>query len=290
MKWLEARVQTSGEAAEAVAEVLSRFLPHGVVVEAGPEGIGSGPVAVYGYLPADDRLPQLRRQVEEAIWHLAQIVPLPEPTFRPVADLDWAEVWKKHFHVLHVGQRIVIRPSWLSYTPRPGEVLIELDPGMAFGTGLHPTTRLCLVALETLVRPGMRLLDLGSGSGILAIAGAKLGARSVLAIDNDPQAVTVARRNVRRNGVAERVRVREGSLAQVEGSFDLILVNILARVIVRLVEEGLGGRLAPGGVLVLAGILVEQEGQVVGSLARAGLTVVERRQMEDWVELEAIAR
>ncbi len=288
MEWLEVSVQTGSEAAEAVAEVLARFAPRGVAIKAGPEGIGFGPVTVCAYLPAGVNLPQTRRKVEEALWHLGQLLPIPDPIFRPVAETDWAEAWKEHLRVLHIGQRVVVRPSWLSYLPQEGELVIELDPGMAFGTGLHPTTQMCLMALEEHVRPGTRLLDLGTGSGILAIAGAKLGAASVLALDDDPQAVAVARQNVRRNDVADRVRVVEGSLAQADGSFDLVLVNILAKVIVEMAGQGLGERLSPGGLLAAAGLVADQEEEVQAALRQAGLVVSGRRQMDDWVGLEVV--
>ena len=286
MKWLEVGLRVDSEAAEAVAEVLARFAPRGVVIEAGPEGIGHGPVAVRAYLPADERIVRTQRQVEEALWHLGQILPLPEPAFRPVAETDWAEAWKKHLQVLHIGRRVVVRPSWLSYAPRKHEAVIELDPGMAFGTGLHPTTQMCLASLEERLKRGARLLDLGTGSGILAIAGAKLGAGSVLALDSDPEAVRVARENVRRNRVADRVRVAEGSLGEASGCFDLIVVNILAKVIVQMAHEGLAERLAPAGVLVVAGLISGQEQDVEAALREGGVDVVARRQMEDWVALE----
>jgi ribosomal protein L11 methyltransferase len=287
MKWLEVSVQVSGEAAESVAEVLARFVPRGVAIEAGPEGLGGGPVTVRAYLPAGAQLPHTRRKVEEALWHLGQILPIPEPAFTPVDESDWAEAWKKHMRVLHIGQRVVIRPSWLEHSPAPDEVVVELDPGMAFGTGLHPTTQMCLMALEERARSGMRVLDLGTGSGVLAIAVAKMRAGTVLALDKDPEAVAAARQNARRNGVAGRVQVLEGSLAQAEGTFDLVLVNILAKVIVEMASQGLCERLAPDGVLVVAGLVADQEDEVSGALQRAGLVVVGRRQIDDWVSLEA---
>lgn len=288
MDWLEVSVETTGEGAEAVAEVLSRFAPRGVALETGPEGFGAGVVAVRAYIPADDQLPQTRRRVEEALWHLGQILPIPPPSFRIVAETDWAEAWKQHLTVLHVGRRLVIRPSWLPYTPAEGEVVVELDPGMAFGTGTHPTTQMCLLALEDWMRPGARVLDLGTGSGILAIVAAKLGAGRVLALDTDPQAVGVARENVYRNRVADRVRVARGSLAQAVGRFDVVVVNILARVLIEMAEQGLARRLAREGRLIVAGLLAGQEEEVRDAFQRAGLAVVGRRQVEDWVALEAV--
>lgn len=287
MDWLEVSLETTGEGAEAVAEVLSRFAPRGVALEAGPEGFGTGLVVVRAYLPADDPLSRTRRRVEEALWHLGQILPLPLPSFRIVAETDWAEAWKQNLTVLHVGRRLVIRPSWLPYVPAAEEVVVELDPGMAFGTGTHPTTQMCLLALEDTGHPGARVLDLGTGSGILAIAAAKLGAGRVLALDTDPQAVTVARENVHRNGVADRVRVARGSLAQAIGRFDVVVVNILAGVLIEMANHGLARRLAPEGRLVAAGLLLGQEEEVQNAFQRNGLVMVGRRQIEDWVALEA---
>lgn len=286
-RWLEVSVRASNEAAEAVAEVLTRFALNGVCLETADDDISANPVTVRGYVPADRELARRRRQVEEALWHLSQILPIPEPTFRTVREADWAEEWKKHLKVLRIGQRIVIRPSWLPHRAAPGDVVIELDPGMAFGTGLHPTTQMCLLALEEHIQPRTRVLDLGTGSGILAIAAAKLGAASVLALDTDSQAVAVARQNVRRNGVARRTHVSPGSLAQAEGTFDLVLVNILARVIVDMARQDLADRLADGGLLVAAGLTEEQEPEVAAALHQARLCIVARRQMEDWVALEA---
>lgn len=283
MEWLEVSVTVENEAAEAVAEVLSRYAYRGVVIEAGPEGWDAGPVVVRAYLPADDQLQANKHRVEVALWHLGQIRPVSVPTFRPVAEADWAEAWKERLNVMHIGRHIVIRPSWLEYAPAPGDVLIQLDPGMAFGTGLHPTTQMCLVALERLIRPGAEVLDLGTGSGILAIAAAKLGAGRVLAVDNDPVAVKTAQGNVVTNGVQGIVNLVRGSLTEVSGSYDLVVVNILARVIVEMVQEGLAARVCPGGVLIAAGILADQEPEVIAALEQEGLVLTERQWRDDWV-------
>jgi ribosomal protein L11 methyltransferase len=281
MEWLEVSVNVDNEAAEAVAEVFSRYAYHGVVIEANPDR--TDPVVVRAYLATDDQLRAKKRHVEEALWHLGQIWPIPEPTFRPVAEADWAEAWKAQLSVLHIGQRIVIRPSWLDYTPTLNDIVIDLDPGMAFGTGLHPTTQLCLEALEGLARPRAKVLDLGTGSGILAIAAAKLGAQSVTAVDNDPVAVKTARENVIANGVQGIVNVARGSLGDIAGRYDLVVVNILAKVIVEMLQEGLGARMGSGGKLVAAGIIIDQEAHVTEALGQGGLALYERRQRGDWV-------
>jgi ribosomal protein L11 methyltransferase len=287
MEWLEVSVAVENEAAEVVAEVLARYAYRGVAIEAGPEGWDAGPVVVRAYLPADDQLRANRRGIEEALWHLGQIRPIPAPTFRPVAEVDWAEAWKERLSVLRIGRHIVVRPSWREYVPAAGDVVIQLDPGMAFGTGLHPTTQMCLVALEELSRPGATVLDLGTGSGILAIAAAKLGAGRVLAVDNDPVAVKTARDNVVANGVRGTVDVVCGTLTDVSGSYGLVAVNILASVIVEMAREGLVTRVQPGGRLIAAGIIAGQEPEVIAALEQEGLVLVQRQQREDWVGLVA---
>jgi ribosomal protein L11 methyltransferase len=287
MEWLEVSVTSDNEGAEAVAEVLSRYAYRGVVIEAGPDGWNAGPVIVRAYLPTDDRLRANKRRIEEALYHLDRIRPVSVPSFRPVAEEDWVEAWKERLNVLRIGRRIVVRPSWRDYAPEPGEIVIRLDPGMAFGTGLHPTTQMCLAALEELIRPEAAVLDLGTGSGILAIAAAKLGAGRVLAVDQDPLAVKTARGNLVTNGVQEIVSVMEGSLEGVSESYDLVVVNILAKVIVEMMQEGLAARLRSGGRLIATGIIADQESDVVAALEQGGLTAIERQQREDWVCLVA---
>ena len=287
MSWLEASVQADGEAVEAVSEVFNRWGYGGAVLttEYDNDSSCSVVVTVKTYLPLNEEGRKTKQRIEEALWHLSQIYPLPPPQFRELAEEDWANTWKKHYHVLRVGQRIVIRPPWQEYKPEPDEIVVVLDPGMAFGTGLHPTTRMCLQALEEHLKPGARVLDLGTGSGILAIAAAKLGASSVLALDNDPVAVRTAQANVKSNEVQSIVNVEFGSLNKATGKFDLVLVNILARVIIELVNQGLVDRIEPSGLMILAGFIEEQEAEVAAALREHGVAIVERRQEKDWVAL-----
>lgn len=287
-EWLEISVCVDGEAAEAVSELFNGYGRGGAVVEhrvAG--GLGAhddvDEMRVKTYIPAEDGV--LKQRIEEALWHLGQLYPIPDPEFTVLGEADWAEAWKAHYGVLHVGQRTAIVPAWQSYDPAPGEVIIVLDPGMAFGTGTHPTTRLCLAALEELILPGMRVLDLGTGSGILSIAAAKHGAASVHAVDIDPIAVASARENVSANGVDGVICVENGSLEQAQATYDLVLVNILYSVILDLLDRGLADVLRPNGIVVASGVIDDQEVDIVDALAAHGIEVAERRRERDWVAL-----
>ena len=294
MDWLEVSVQVDGEAAEAVSEVLNRYGRGGVVIE---HLLTDGPGAhdrtdelrVKAYLAADDAA--LKRKVEEALWHLGQLYPIPEPVFHRLAEADWAEAWKQHYAVLHVGRRTVIVPRWLEYAPQAGEVVVTLDPGMAFGTGTHPTTRLCLDALERYVdRCGpdagpTTVLDMGTGSGVLSISAAKQGLAPVLALDIDELAVAAARENVRENGVREQVAVGLGSQEAARGPYDLVLVNILAEVICALFDAGLADQVRPGGTVIASGIIDEREPDVRAAFEKSGLSVIDRLVERDWVAL-----
>lgn len=286
MEWLEVNVAVENEVAEAVAEAFSRYAHRGVVIEAGPDGWNAGPVVVKAYLSTDDQLWVKKRDIREALWHLSQIQPIPEPSFRLIAEEDWTEAWKRQLDVLRIGRHVVVCPSWLDHASDPEDIVVQLDPGMAFGTGLHPTTQMCLIALEELIQPGMDVLDMGTGSGILAIAAAKLGA-SVMAVDNDPQAVKVARSNVIENGMRESVAVKRGSLPQASGGYDLVVINILAKVIVDMVQEGLSERMRPEGVVITAGVTDDQAPDVITAFERGGFTLIGRRQRGDWVSLLA---
>jgi ribosomal protein L11 methyltransferase len=208
-----------------------------------------------------------------------------------VHEQDWADAWKEHFHVERVGRRLVIRPSWRPFVPEPGDVVIDLDPGMAFGTGQHPTTRACLELLEEHIRPGDAVLDVGTGSGILAVAAVKLGAARCLALDVDPQAVRVARDNAARNGVAERVQVVEGTLPTALASrhaFDLAVANITAAAVAAL-APALATALRPGGTLIGSGIVADRLDAVLAALAAAGCSVTDVRAIGDWRTVAARA-
>lgn len=296
-EWLEIAITVDGEAAEAVSEVFNRYNgEHGgaVTTLTGFHELDAPQmptVTVSTVLPCDGSEDALRQKIEEALWHLSNISPLPKPQIQRLAEVDWANAWKARFHAFRVTPRIQVAPSWEPMEPESGEIVITLDPGMAFGTGLHPSTRLCLRALEAHLRPGDHVLDLGTGSGILSIAAAKLGAASVLALDVDPVAVTSAQENAQRNDVNRVVIVGLGSLAEAqarrEDGFDLVLVNILAEVIIRLLDKGLAGIARPGGLFAFSGILSSREADLLEMMRGEGLIPVERQQEDDWVALVA---
>lgn len=301
MDWVEVSVEVDGEAAEAVADLFSRYGHQGVAIEqAGfplevwPDEIPPADrLIVRAYFPNDERAEDARHKLREAIYYLGRLYPMPEPQFRFVREEDWATAWKAHYHPLRLGRRLYIRPAWTDAPDlRPDDVVLVMDPGMAFGTGTHPTTQLCLIALEDALadRPALDVLDLGAGSGILGIAALKLGARHVLALDTDPIAVSATLENAARNGVAERLTAQVGSLETLQTTarhFDLALVNILAKVIIALCEQGLGRVLRPGGVGLFSGIIEEQADEVEAALRRTGLEPTGHRTQGDWVVIEA---
>ena len=284
--WIEISVQVDGEGAEAIGEALRRYVHQGVAMEPTPDGH----VTVRAYFPADSQVEATRRRIEEALYFLGRLHPIPEPTFRTVHEEDWAEAWKAHFEPITVGERLLIKPSWIEMMPPPGRIVIDLDPGMAFGTGLHPSTQLCLRACEWAIGRDYKALDLGTGSGILAIAAAKLGARRVIARDIDEVAVKVAQENVERNGVQDRVIVQLGSLEGLTTSarhFDVVLVNILANTIIDLLGQGLRFALWPGGRLIAAGIIEEQAADVMAAMEKEKLHIQGQETMGEWVMIVA---
>jgi ribosomal protein L11 methyltransferase len=295
--WWEISLKVNEELAESVADAMARFASGGVAIsydsiQPDPDGEGTpvGDLTVRAYLPADAELESRRFRLEEALWHLGRISPLPDPEWREVVEKDWSVEWKKNYRPVRIGRRMRIVPSWMDPAPYRHDLVLRLDPGMAFGTGLHPTTQLCLETLEDRVRPGMEMIDLGCGSGILAIAAVKLGAEKALGVDIDPQAVRVARENALLNRVESSVEIRSGSLAglvQDGRSAPLVAANILAIILKEMLAAGLDRIVAPGGCLVLSGILEDQAPAVEEVLRAQGLRLAEKRKRQDWVALVA---
>lgn len=294
--WLEISVVVDGEAAEAVSATLERYAYQGgVVIEQmgdlnDPDPLALEPeIAVKIYVPDYEDTPELRRKIDEALYYLGRLYPVSEPRYRQIVDEDWSTAWRKNYKPFQIGRRVWIQPSWLEAENVDGDdLVITLDPGMAFGTGLHPSTRMCIEALEELVQPGFSILDIGTGSGILAIAAVGFGARKVLALDTDRIAVRTARENVKINRVSEHIELFQGSLDSLAPSnWDIVVVNILAPVIVGLIQRDLLAYLAPSGRVIMSGIIDEQVDSVQNALAIAGGEVARRLITRDWVALVA---
>jgi ribosomal protein L11 methyltransferase len=307
MDWIEISVRADGEAAEAISELFNHLNGRpdgqgGAVTEvSGYDAVGEDhriTVSVKTYLPAGEPDTAARQDaIQQGLWHLGRLYPMEPPVIRRLADEDWANAWKAGYRPLLIGRRLLVIPAWMrdEVRPGPGQLPVILDPGMAFGTGLHPSTQLCLRVMEEVLLPGERVLDAGCGSGILSIAAARMGAGSVDAFDIDPLAVRATRENAALNDLPVAPRVIE-SAGPDESEFwrgpegatrhwDLIVVNILPHVIQALLDGGLHTRLASAGRMVLAGIIEEREPDVRSALNAHGLSVLDRRTDGDWIAL-----
>ena len=296
-EWLEIAVECDAEAVEPVSELFARWGYQGGVVieepfsqEADGDNLAvdpSRPVVVRAFLAAADTMDEHLAKIRHALWHLGRLRFVGELTVAPRREEDWANAWKTHYGVHRIGAKTTVRPPWQEYDAAAGEVVVVLDPGMAFGTGLHPTTRLCVELLEEHLRPGDAVLDVGTGSGVLAITAALHGASRVDAVDIEPVAVRATRENAERNGVADRIRVEAGSVgtdAPFGGAYPLVLANIIARILVDLAPD-LIAAVAPAGTLILSGVIESKEPAVRRAFDGQWLTMERRAQMEDWVAL-----
>jgi len=297
MNWLEVSLTVSGELAEAVAEVLARFAYSGVMMEQGVKymddedaGTPAGPITVRAYLEVNNEIEETQQKIEESLYYLGMIHPLPAASYKEIADQNWMEAWKQHYKPILIGERLVIVPAWMD-SPDPSRVTIKIDPGMAFGTGTHPTTQLCLELIEHYLNESKIVIDIGCGSGILSIAALKLGSDQALGLDIDAASIKNARENAEANQIGEELILGVGSVQEtLDGKFafnkaPLVVVNILAPVINRLFDSGLADLVEDHGVIILSGILQEQEQSVIEAAQAKGLRMNERRQMGDWVAL-----
>jgi ribosomal protein L11 methyltransferase len=275
-------VPAHAEAVEAVSEILSRYGHDGIAVDLPVAPQGGADHTVKAYLVEDAEAFAKVADARDALGHLQAfgLGPIGELAVRHVEDEDWLEAWKASITPVRVGA-FLVRPTW-SDASASDAITIALDPGMAFGTGLHPTTQQCLEAVSYLDLEGLRVLDVGTGSGILAIGAAKRGAREVIGVDTDPLAARAAAENAAANGVA--LDVRQGSAADVSGTFDVVLANLVGAVLVE-VAPHLRARLRTSGSLVAAGITIQAERQVQAAFAAQGLGVVDRDERTDWVRL-----
>lgn len=305
MKWAEISIQTTHEAAETVANIFHEIGSSGVVMEdpklvnsylnSGvwdysdiPQEVDTEVVTVKAYLPVDEELDDKLRVFEEEFQKISSRgmdKGKGAMKCREVQEEDWASSWKEFFHPVKVGQYIVIKPSWEEYIANDGDIIIELDPGMAFGTGTHHTTAMCCRALEEVVQPGHVVFDVGTGSGILSIAAAKLGAASVQAVDLDSVAVRVAKENVAINHAESTVTVAQGDLLTgVDGTADIVIANIIADVVIKLLTD-IPARLKDNGIFIASGIITERLSDVAAAMLEHDLVIDKVIEEGGWVAI-----
>ncbi|MGI8824116.1 MAG: 50S ribosomal protein L11 methyltransferase [Chloroflexota bacterium] len=290
MRWIELSVRVDPEAVDAVANVFQENGTGGVAIhqpidqhhalEEEPRFVGLP--LIKAYLPSTEEGRGRAGRIERDLWHLQafNLSPVGPLERAEIEEEDWANGWKEHFHPLRVG-RVVIKPTWREWEPAAGDLIIQMDPGMAFGTGLHPTTRLTLIALQEHVETDMNVLDLGTGSGVLAMAAALFGAH-VIALDVSEVAVDVAQCNVDANDLSGRISVEHGSIAAVAGQrFDLVLANIIASVLIEL-SPALAASLRPGALLLASGIIEERADAVRSAFRAAGMHLEHQTREGDW--------
>ena len=306
MQWIEVNVAVTHEAVEAVADALTSIGSKGVAIEdpqlindlrnSGtwelcdiPEQENTDVVTVSAYYADDDKLQERLAEIEEQLQLIEERIGkyrFGNTRFRKVTEQDWANEWKQYFHVTHVGKSLVIKPSWEEYTAKEGEHVIEIDPGMAFGTGTHHTTNMMMERLEKVITPEAEVFDVGTGSGILAIAAAMLGAKSVKAVDIDGVAVRVAKENVADNGLSDKIEVREGDLLHgTEGKADVIIANIIADIIIMLLKD-IPQKLRADGVFLASGIIEERVADIEAEAAKQDLVVDAIDHRGGWVVMQ----
>ena len=297
VSWLEVKVVCNGEIAESVNEVLSRYVTHGVVTETDAKYddaeevlLETGEIRVFGYLINDETVEEKRQKIEEALWHLNMISPVPQPTYNIIQDQNWMESWKKYYNPIKIGKKLLILPEWIE-NPEPDRIAIKIDPSMAFGTGTHPTTQLCMLLMEDVVQPGDEVIDVGCGSGILSIAAIKLGARRALGVDLDYPSIVATKMNAELNQVIEKIDVGLASVIEILdekftiATAELVLVNILAPIIKRLFHQGLEKLIKSDGTIILSGILDHQSDEIIQIAEELGLKLVSKEMINDWVGL-----
>lgn len=302
MKWCEISIQTSHEAVELIAEIFRDLGASGVVIE-DPELVNdyitSGkwdytdiPIAKEtevvvekAYLPVNGELEGRIQTLQQEIKALESRGVNTAPAVLATAELqdeDWSDTWKQYFHTEKPGERVVIKPTWEEYAPQGDEVVIELDPGAAFGTGTHATTSMCIRQLEKLVKPGMTVFDVGTGSGILSIISAKLGAKNIQAVDYDDSVLKIVEENLEQNNVQDIISVAQSDLMQnVHGKAELVIANIIADIIIRLFDQ-LDEHLEQGGTLLTSGIIEDRIEDVLAAAEAHGYGVVERLENKGW--------
>lgn len=297
VSWLEVKIVCDGEIAETVSEVLSRYVTQGVVTETDAKYddaeevlLETGEIRVFGYLINDETVEEKRQKIEEALWHLNMIQPIPQPTYRVIKNQDWMQSWKQFYKPIKIGKKLLILPEWMDNSEK-NRIAIRIDPSMAFGTGTHPTTQLCMRLLEELMPSGINVIDVGCGSGILSITAIKLGAKKALGVDLDYPSIVATKKNADLNQVSDKIEVGLASVTEIrEGKFSLmnaemVVVNILAPIIKRLFKNGLSDLVKDGGTLILSGILEREANEIIETTEAQGFKLLTRYEITDWVGL-----
>jgi ribosomal protein L11 methyltransferase len=301
MKWIEVKIvfdhPDKDLAVDLISDVFYEFGLQGVVVEdpriepegGWPEDVIGRPdhYTVTGYLPDDRRLEQRCKILEEKLLQFKeQLGLIYRVSFKELDEEDWSHSWKAYFWPQKIGRNMVVKPSWRDYRADPCEVVIELDPGMAFGTGTHPTTTMCISLIENYLEKDDSFLDIGSGSGILLIAAAKLGAGKICGVDHDETAVNIAVENLRRNGIdGQRCFVNCANLVEgIQETYDIVAANILSHVILDLLKD-IRRVLKSGGIFICSGIVGKNEKQVAAAMRNIGFEILETSLQDEWVAI-----
>ena len=291
--WIEVSFLVHDEQAETVAEILSRFAPQGVAIEKyipKHDPLPSDINKVYAFILADEHLAHTKQKIEEAVWHLSQIQLIPKPTYHEIYDRDWMTSWKKHYYPIPVGKKLLILPVWVK-AKETNRTPIYINPSKAFGTGIHPSTQLCLTLMETYVMKDEVIIDIGCGSGILSISAILLGASHALAVDISAAAVKSTKENAVLNKVENKIEVEKGSLQEIiNGQFStrdapLVIVNILAKTILQLLEQDLTKVLTENGILILSGILDSRASEITSCAETHNLRLLEEKKLSGWAAL-----
>ena len=311
MDWLEVTVRTNTAGADMISELLISAGAKGTSIEDRFDAFSEPTDAtqwdlidpsviekmdedtlVHAYFPAETTS---RETIESLRARLATLTPewlgfdagKRELEIANVREEDWAENWKKYYKPFRVGKHLVVRPVWEKYEPQAGDKIISIDPGMAFGNGTHETTSMCLGLVEDYIKPGYEVLDVGTGSGILAIASVLMGAQSALGVDLDPVAVRVANENIERNGLSDRVHAQVGDLVKgIDTQADVVFANIIADAVIML-SRAVRAHMKPGGVFICSGIILEREQDVLDALSEAGFTVDRIEHRGEWSAIAA---
>ncbi|MBN2373723.1 50S ribosomal protein L11 methyltransferase [bacterium] len=298
-RWLEARIDFESSskpiATDLISDIFYELGAQGVVIDDPDVEAEDGwwdenltlpeKDAVIGYLPVDEETGRRCKAIEDGMRRLkSELCIRYRISYRELDEKDWAESWKEFFWPEKISERIVVKPTWRGYAPNPNEIVLEIDPGMAFGTGLHPTTRMCINLIEKYLRAGQSFLDIGTGSGILMVAAAKLGAGKVAGIDIDDTAVKIARDNLRLNGIMPEIfEVRSGHLTEnIEDAFDVVAANIVSGVIIDLLCK-INHVLKKSGLFICSGIITEDQNKVIEGIKRTGFEIVEVLTEKEWV-------